>query len=99
MLLSFSTLVASQLFMTVADDVPKFDVARGCKGDNTNTSQRCVQDEQRARDQLQSQWSQFTASDRIMCIGEAKDISSVPPSYVDLLSCLQTQQFAKKPKN
>ena len=55
MLLSFSTLVASQLFMTVADDVPKFDVARGCKGDNTNTSQRCVQDEQRARDQLQSQ--------------------------------------------
>jgi hypothetical protein len=107
MLLPFSTLVlASQLFMTVADDVPKFDIARGCRIDNTNTSdlstgldestKRCMQDEQRARDQLQSQWSQFAASDRTMCTGETKDISGVPPSYVDLLTCLQAQQLAKK---
>ena len=111
MLLPFSTtlVLASQLFMTVADDVPKFDIARGCRTDNTNTSglstgldestKRCMQDEQRARDQLQSQWSQFAASDRTMCTGETKDISGVPPSYVDLLTCLQAQQLAKKMKD
>jgi hypothetical protein len=110
MFLPFSTLVlASQLFMTIADDVPKFDIARGCRADNTNTSdlntgldestKRCMQDEQQARDQLQSQWSQFAASDRIMCTGQTKIISSVPPSYVDLLTCLQAQYLAKKMKN
>jgi len=36
MLISFSTLVlASQLIVTVADTVPKFNIERGCKVDST----------------------------------------------------------------
>jgi len=107
MLISFSTLVlASQLFVTVADDVPKFDIARGCRADNTNTSglsvgldestKGCIHDEQAARDHLQAQWSQFAPSDRAMCTANETDVSSAPPSYVDLLTCLQGQQIAKK---
>jgi hypothetical protein len=110
MWLPFSTLVlASQLFMTVADDIPKFDIARGCRADNTNTSglsqgldettKSCVHDEQAARDQLQAQWSQFAPSDRTMCTANETDVPGSPPSYVDLLTCLQGQQLARKMKN
>src|SRR5450759_5239750 len=73
MFLAFSTLVlASQLFMTVADNVPKYDIQRGCRADNTNTSglsvgldestKNCIRDEQTAQNQLQAQWSQFAPS-------------------------------------
>jgi hypothetical protein len=107
MLLPFSTLVlASQLFMTVANDVPKFDIARGCRADNTNTSglntgldestKGCIHDEQAARDQLQAQWSQFAPSDRAMCTANETDVPGAPPSYVDLLTCLQGQHNLQK---
>ena len=107
MLISFSTLVlASQLFMTVADGVPKFDITRGCRADNTNTSglaagldetiKSCIHDEQTARDQLQVQWSQFAPSDRAMCTANETDVPGATPSYVDLLTCLQGQQLGKK---
>jgi len=110
MLIGFSAfLLASQLFMTVADNVPKFDIARGCRADNTNTSglnvgldestKSCIRNEQAALDTLQSQWSQFGPSDRAMCAKNETDIPGVPPSYVDLLTCLQGQQIAKKMKN
>src|SRR5277367_665706 len=110
MWLPFSTLVlASQLFMTVADDIPKFDIARGCRADNTNTSglnagldestKSCIKDEQVARDQLQAQWSQFAPSDRAMCTANETDVPGAPPSYVDLLTCLQGQQLGRKMKN
>jgi hypothetical protein len=110
MLIQFSTLVlTSQLLFTVADNVPQFNIERGCRADNTNTSglsagldestKRCIHDEQAARDQLQAQWSRFAPSDRGMCTTNATDVSGVPPSYVDLLTCLQGQQLAKKMKN
>jgi hypothetical protein len=107
MLISFSTLVlASQLIVTVADDVPKFDIERGCRIDSdsafdpnaglTATIKRCVDDEQQAKDQLQTQWSQFASSDRALCRGETTDDAATPPSYVELLTCLQGQQLVRK---
>jgi hypothetical protein len=107
MLIGFSALVlTSQLFMTVMDDVPKFNIERGCRADNTNTSglgvgldettKVCIHDEQTARDQLQASWSQFAPADRNICTANATDTSGVPPSYVALLTCLQEQRDAKK---
>jgi hypothetical protein len=111
MLVSFSMIIlASQLIITVADNVPQFDIARGCKIDSASafdpnagmsaTIKRCVDDEQQAKDQLQTQWSDFAGSDRVMCtsetVGEKSDDSSTPPSYVELLTCLQDQQLARK---
>jgi hypothetical protein len=99
-------ILASQLVIAVADDVPKFDIARGCKIDSASafdpnaglsgTIKRCVDDEQQAKDQLQTQWSGFANSDRAMCTGETTDDKGTPPSYVELLTCLQDQQFARK---
>jgi hypothetical protein len=110
MLIGFSTLVlASQLLMTVADGVPEYNIQRGCRVDNTNTSnlnvgldettKSCVKDEQAALDQLQTQWSQFAPSDRAMCSKNEIDIGGIPPSYVELLTCLQGQQIVKKMKD
>jgi hypothetical protein len=108
MLISFSTLVlASQLIVPVADSIPKFNIERGCKVDSTSTDlslgldetiKRCVQDEKKALDLLQSQWSQFAPPDRVMCISAATNTegAGVPPSYVDLLTCLEGQFLAKK---
>ena len=106
MLIHFSNLVlASQLLMTVADNVPQFNIERGCRTDNTNTSglnvgmdeptQKCIHDEQAARDQLRAQWSKFAPSDRAMCTANEVDVPGAPPSYVDLLTCLQGQQLEK----
>lgn len=107
MLISFPTLVlASQLIVTVADNVPKFNIERGCKVDSSASSldtgldetiKRCVHDEQQAQDQLQTQWSQFAPSDKTMCTSLTVEGGGTPPSYVELLTCLQGQQLAKKP--
>jgi hypothetical protein len=106
MLISFSTLVlASQLIVTVADDVPNFNIERGCKIDSTTaidpdvglnaTIKRCADDEQRAKDQLRTVWSQSAPSDRNLCMGLTTD-GAAPPSYVELLTCLQGQQLVRK---
>jgi uncharacterized protein YecT (DUF1311 family) len=111
MLVSVSIIIlTSQLTIAVADNVPQFDIARACKIDSASafdpnaglnaTIKRCVSDEQQAKDQLQTQWSGFTNSDRVMCtsetVGEKSDDNSTPPSYVELLTCLQDQQAARK---
>jgi hypothetical protein len=111
MLLPVSIMIlATHLVIAVVDDVPKFDIARGCRVDSNavydpnlgmaGTIKRCADDEQKAKDQLQAQWSGFISSDRTMCLASTTNDSSVPPSYVDLLTCLQDQQLARKlPKN
>ena len=58
-------IVGSQLFMMVADQVPKFDIARGCRLDNAASTglaeqeplNKCMGDEKQALQQLQRQWS------------------------------------------
>jgi hypothetical protein len=111
MLMQFSMIVlASQLVIAVADHPPKFDIARGCKVDSASafdpkagmdaTIKRCIDDEQQAKDQLETQWSGFVISDRAMCttetVGNKADADVTPPSYVDLLSCIQEQQLVRK---
>ena len=109
MLIGFSAfVVASQLLVTVADGVPKYNIQRGCKVDDTasnmniglnETTKSCINDEQAALAQLQTQWSGFAPADRALCSKDETDISGIPPSYVELLTCLQGQQIAKKMKN
>ena len=96
--------LSTQLVITVAGGVPKFDIARGCRLDSTQafdlsaglneTVKRCVADEQQALTQLQTQWSQFRESDEAQCIGET-NIGGTP-SYVDLLTCLQLAKEARQ---
>jgi hypothetical protein len=104
MLIPISNLVfASQLFIVVAEGVPDYDMARGCRMESADpslgldiTNKECLRQERSARDQLQAQWSQFAPSDRAMCTSAARITGGTPPSYVDLLTCLQEQALVKK---
>ena len=107
MLISFSTLVlTSQLLITVADTMPNYNIRRGCRVDDANTSnlnvgldettKNCIKDEQNAKDQPQAQWTQFAPSARASCAKDETSISGIPPSYVELLTCLQDIVAAKK---
>ena len=100
--ISFSMIVlSSQLVVAVADQVPKFDIARSCKLiSNAAASvseqqpiERCASDEHRAQQQLESQWSTFPAASRAQC--SSMEAIGDTPSYVDLLTCLQANQLAK----
>ena len=108
--ISFSMIVlSSQLVVAVADQVPKFDIARSCKlisnaaasvSDKQPISvydkqpiERCASDERQAQQQLESQWSTFPAASRARC--NSMEAIGDSPSYVSLLTCLQMDQVAK----
>jgi hypothetical protein len=90
-----------QLLMPVADDMPRFDVRPNCQAAASLTPaslESCLRDEEEARSALQTQWSQFAASDRTQCRAGVETGGS--PSYVELLTCLQMAQDVRKlPKN
>jgi hypothetical protein len=93
-------IVSSQLIVAVADRLPKFDISRSCKLDVAATAgltvdqsiKSCINDEQKARQQLASQWSKFPAASRASCTSQ-ESIGGTP-SYVSLLTCLQLGQWA-----
>jgi hypothetical protein len=100
--ISFSMIVlSSQLVVTVVDGVPKFDIARSCRLDVAATAglsvdqstKTCVNDEQRAKRLLASQWSKFPAPSRASCTSQ-ESIGGTP-SYVSLRTCLQMGQWAR----
>jgi hypothetical protein len=79
----------------IADNVPKFDIARECRseGGSKTVMDRCAADEADARDQLQQQWIGFNAKDKAVCIPETNIDGT--PSYVELLICLEMARDAK----
>ena len=94
-------LLSSQLIVPIADGVPKFDIARSCKLDVAATAglavdqsiKSCMNDEQKAKRQLASQWSKFPAPSRASCTSQ-ESIGGTP-SYVSLQTCLQMGQWAQ----
>jgi hypothetical protein len=99
--ISISMVVVGSLVVAVADRLPAFDVSRSCKLDVAATTglsvdqslKNCVNDENRARQQLVSQWSKFSASSRSQCL-PLESIGGTP-SYVSLLTCLQMNSWSR----
>ncbi len=89
-------ILASLPFTTVADNVPKFDIARECRAEGGTTAvlEQCAADEAKARDQLQPLWVQFSPQDKAACISETS--MGGTPSYVELMICLEMARDAKK---
>jgi hypothetical protein len=52
-----------------------------------------VNDEQKAQQQVESQWSTFPAANRAQC--SSMEAIGDTPSYVSLLTCLQMDQTTK----
>jgi hypothetical protein len=92
----FALAFASQLVVTVAEGVPAFDTAPGCRAAAQVAPEglnACLKDEQDARTQLASQWETFVASDRATCT--QNETTGGSPSYVELLTCLQMARDAR----
>jgi hypothetical protein len=93
--------LGTQLVVPVADGVPQFDIARSCKLDVAATAglavdqsvKSCMNDEQRAKRQLATQWSKFPAALQKNCTSQ-ESIGGTP-SYVSLQTCLQFGQSAR----
>jgi hypothetical protein len=81
----------------VADAVPKFDIAKECafEGGSKAMQDRCAGEESQARDQLQQEWTQFSASSKTQCNAETSTDST--PSYVEFLTCLEMERDVKNP--
>jgi hypothetical protein len=93
MLIHLPIIVLTSLHpIPIADAVPKFDIARECQneGGGKEIQKRCADDETQARDQLQTEWKQFTRSARIQCMQETSMDGT--PSYVEFVTCLEMER-------
>ncbi|MGY4225574.1 hypothetical protein ACVMIH_002935 [Bradyrhizobium sp. USDA 4503] len=87
---------ATQLLTPISDAVPKFNVEATCRASveadkamNLSLPQsldKCLSDENSAREQLSPIWSSYSPAVRTQCEAEA---TIGEASYVDLLTCLQ----------
>lgn len=88
--------LGSQMLVTVAEGVPNFDPAPGCRAaiaDMAGSFDACLKDEQAARARLATEWPGFSAAERANCA--ADETAGGTPSYVELLTCLQMAKAAR----
>jgi hypothetical protein len=84
----------------LADGPPKLDVTVSCSGAARGAlsvgrdKESCLADESAAQDVLAKNWSKYSAADKTQCVGNVK--TGGPPSYVELLSCLEVMKDAKE---
>jgi hypothetical protein len=84
---------------SAADGPPKLNVdtscgAAGASGVNGRTHDACMDEENTARKTLSDKWGQFSAGQQTRCTGLVS--MGGPPSYVELLTCLEMAEQAKK---
>jgi hypothetical protein len=97
MLIHLPIIILTSLHPTpIADAVPKLDIARECQFEAGSKEEldRCVTDETQAREQLQTEWKQFTPSEKRMCNQEV-DTGGIS-SYVELQVCLEMERDVKQ---
>lgn len=96
-------LLASQMLLPIADEPPRLAVEESCKAalkldPETGSLEACMNDEKAALATLKTTWTTYPAIDRTRCVEETSTGGS--PSYVEVMTCLQTAQEARKvPKN
>jgi hypothetical protein len=93
-------LAATLLTSSIAapDGPPKLNVGQSCSAARgTITAGRdkeaCMADERTSQDQATKSWSQYAPTDKTLCVGMNR--TGGPPSYVELLSCLEIMRDAK----
>ena len=94
--------LGSQLLTAVVDGIPTIDVQKTCRAAASVTSsvasQRdvdiCASSEQKAREQMVKDWSQYAAGDKVRCVQAGPKVYL--PSYVEWLTCLEMETAVKK---
>jgi hypothetical protein len=85
--------------VAAATDPPKFDVSQSCEGAAREAlvvgrnKETCMADERTAQNEVARNWPQHAARDRAQCVGMVS--KGGPPSYVELLSCLEVMRDAR----
>jgi hypothetical protein len=97
------TAVAALLFglpiAAAADDPPKLDVNTTCNAAAQfaimagRDRESCLKDERSAESTLAQNWLKYTVGDKAECVATVK--VGGPPSYVELLSCLESMRGAR----
>jgi hypothetical protein len=99
-MLVFGALFAASFLVMAADGVPAFDAKQTCRGTEVaaiypgRNLETCIRSEEAALDQLRKRWPEFVPGDRTECVNLAR--ISGPPSYVELITCLEMRQDARK---
>ena len=94
---------ADYLQRMVSNDVEALAVGRSCEAAARGSvvlgrdKKACLADETTARDTLKQNWSKYAASDKNECIGMVT--TGGPPSYVELLSCIEILRDARNIRN
>ena len=91
-----TAIVVSLSTQGAAVDLPKLDFGANCAAflENQTVRESCLADEERARARLANEWGQFAPAVQ----NECTQLSNMKgfQSYVELLTCLQMTQDAKK---
>ena len=83
-----------------ADGPPKLDVTITCAAAAQYSisvgrdKEACIGDETTAQTTLSQNWSKYNVDDKDQCVGTVK--TGGPPSYVELLSCIEILRDAKQ---
>ena len=80
--------LSSGRILLAADTVPEFKI-ESCRAaeDTGSNAQACFEDEQKAKETLQQNWSSYDSSQKNHCQRLLK--AGGKPSYVELLTCLE----------
>jgi hypothetical protein len=95
----FIALLGWKIDIAAADDVPKLNAEPSCKAAAAGSvvegrnEEACLVAERGAREELAKNWSQYLPADKQQCVGLIN--KGGPPSYVELLSCLQVMRDAR----
>jgi hypothetical protein len=88
-----------QAAIALADSAPNLNVGQSCDAAARGAvvigrdKEACLGDERTAQDTLKKNWNQYAPADKTQCVGMAR--SGGPPSYVELLSCLEIMRDSK----
>jgi hypothetical protein len=86
---------------SAAGRVPTFDIQSICSrsrvSDGFETAAGCTADEQSAREQLNKGWTKYASAERLRCTELSSEDGLT--SYVELLTCLEVAEDAKKLSN
>src|SRR5215467_10651040 len=94
-------LIGFGLVVNVADAVPRYDVKPTCRaavdlvagGGEGRTVESCLAGEERARKELEKDWSKIPSAERSQCI--ATMAKGGAPSYVELVVCIEMMRDSR----
>jgi hypothetical protein len=93
-----STAIFAATVLVAADPIPSWNVEPSCRLEVSKTipigdMKICMDNERASRDQLAKEWEQFAPADKAHCLR----LSTLggPPSYTDLLTCLELERDAR----